>query len=254
MTETAPIDSAETIDATTVELVPVRNRSLFHTSDPEEVLAAAKRVASALKQELDAARMVQTIGGRPGYVRAEGWQTLAAMLGLTVRIAWTRALEDGSGFIARAEVVANDGRVIGAAEGMCSSSERNWATRDSFAQLSMTQTRATTKALRTVLAFVMTLSGHEATPAEEMDVVAGEPEPASMPAWAKPADVQGVAQMLIKLLAAAGVPDPAKLASGLGQAIFDRCDKTVPVCVHAALEDVYEVIALARPQTQEADH
>ena len=47
-------------------------------------------------------------------------------------------------------------------------SEKSWAGRDDFALRSMAQTRATSKALRMPLGFVVTLAGYLATPAEEM--------------------------------------------------------------------------------------
>jgi len=236
----------EAIEGTAVEegaeLVPSSERNLFHTDDPVQVLAAAKRVATALKTELEEADMVRTIGGRPGYVLAEGWQTLAAMLGLTVRIAWTRPLEDGTGFAARAEVLTADGRTIGGAEALCSGDERNWSRRDASAKLSMAQTRATTKALRTVLAFVMTLSGHEATPAEEM-AQASEPE---LPAWAQPADKKQIGRggkALVTILRESREAAPTDgMLRFIGNGIREMCDGDMPVCVAAALELVAAAI------------
>ncbi len=241
MTDTT-IDTVETVEGS-VELELARDRSLFHASDPVEVLAAAKRVAGALKAEIAAAGMVQRIGGRE-HVRVEGWQTLGAMLGCSTRIVWSRPVEDG--WEARAEVVSADGRIIGAGEGMCTRAERNWAKRDAFALRSMAQTRATSRALRVPLAFVMTLAGHDATPAEEMTVETVEPEPAALPAWARPADVPAASRTVVEFLSAAGVPEPAKATATIGQRIFDRCDNTIPVAVHRVLEEVRDVILAAR--------
>jgi hypothetical protein len=70
MTET----TVETVEATSVQLEPTGQNNLFRTSDPVEVLAQAKRVAQALKDEIEAAGMVQRIGGRE-FVRVEGIQT-----------------------------------------------------------------------------------------------------------------------------------------------------------------------------------
>ncbi len=61
-----------------------------------------------------------------------------------------------------------DGRVVGSAEAMCSRSETTWANRDDYALRSMAQTRATSKAMRQPLGFVMALAGFDPTPAEEM--------------------------------------------------------------------------------------
>ena len=86
---------SEIVEADSVELEPVSDdRTLFRTSDPVEVLEAAKRVAQALKAELQAGGMVSKISGHE-YVRAEGWATLGAMLGLTTSIVWSRPVENG---------------------------------------------------------------------------------------------------------------------------------------------------------------
>jgi len=84
-----------------------------------------------------------------------------------------------------------------------------------------------------------------------MDTQTPESEPASIPVWAKPTDVPTAARATTELLIAAGVPEPAKVASRIGQGIFDCCDSTVPQCVADVLQAIRDVIA-ARPQTQEA--
>jgi hypothetical protein len=60
-----------------------------------------------------------------------------------------------------------DGRAIAAAEAECLRAERRWAQADDYAVRSMAQTRATSKALRLPLGFVIQLAGFEATPADE---------------------------------------------------------------------------------------
>lgn len=120
------------------------------------------------------------------FVQVEGWQFLGSMLGLSVRVEWTRRTPDyqaptatsrgTGGWEARAQVIrVADGGEVGAAEMECLWSERNWADRDSYALRSMAETRAVSKALRLPLAFVMVLAGYAPTPAEEMDGVADDP-------------------------------------------------------------------------------
>lgn len=230
----------EIVESDSLELEPAGDHTLFEVRDPLDRLQAAKRVAGALKDEIEAAGMVQRIGGRE-FVRVEGWQTLATMAGLTTRIVWSRSCIDG--WEARAEVITADGRVVSSGEGMCTRAERNWARRAEYALRSMAQTRAVSRALRVVLGFVMVLSGHDATPAEEIDaqMVGPEPEPARLPGWAEPvADVKPVAHALITILKTAGVPEPEKTAGQIGQRIFDRCEDTIPVCVLAALEIIID--------------
>jgi hypothetical protein len=139
--------------------------TLFRTEDPVEVLERASRVAQALKGVIDQQKLVSNIQGRE-HVRVEGWTTLGSMLGVVPVVVWTRRTDDG--WEARVEARTMDGRTVGAAEAMCSKAERTWKSRDDYALRSMAQTRATSKALRGPLGFVVTLAGYEATPAEEM--------------------------------------------------------------------------------------
>jgi hypothetical protein len=149
----------------------VQSQNLFHTDDPVEVITRASRAAEALKGVITQQGLVSNIQGRE-HVRVEGWTTLGSMLGVVPVVTWTRRTEDG--WEARVEARTLDGRVVGAAEAMCSKSERTWSKRDDYALRSMAQTRATSKALRGPLGFVVTLAGYEATPAEEMPAEATE--------------------------------------------------------------------------------
>ena len=88
------------------------------------------------------------------------------MLGVFPVCVWSRPLEDG--WEARVEARTRDGAIVGAAESECRRSERRWAKADDYAIRSMAQTRATSKALRLTLGFVMELAGFDATPADEI--------------------------------------------------------------------------------------
>jgi hypothetical protein len=244
------VETIETVDAlktSGAELEPVRDRTLFGVSDPVDVIGEAKRVATALKAELKAGDMVKRIGNRE-YVLLEGWQTLATMLGIVGVNVWSRPLENG--WEARAEARTLDGRVVGAAEAMCTRAERNWARRDDFAVRSMAQTRALSKALRSPLGFTMTLAGHPAIPAEEADAETTEPPPV---AWARPAPVKSTAEALVLILQAAGVEPRARHAREIGQRVFDGCDKTVPACVLAVLQDLAGTIAGTTPGASDSE-
>ena len=150
--------------------------TLFRTDDPVEVVKQASRVADALKGVLDEKNLTKRIGNKE-HVLVEGWQTLGSMVGVVPVVAWTRELPNG--WEARVEARTLDGRVVGAAEAMCTKDERTWSTRDAYALRSMAQTRATSKALRGPLGFVVTLAGYDATPAEE---IPHEPQQAAPPA------------------------------------------------------------------------
>jgi hypothetical protein len=161
----------------TAELVPATQQqldgNLFHSTDPAEVIARASQVADVLKNVLAQQGLTKNISGRE-HVLVEGWTTCGAMLGVVPVVAWTRQTEDG-GWEARVEARTMDGRVIGAAEASCSRDENQWKNRDSYALRSMAQTRATSKALRGPLGFIVTLAGFTATPGEEMPADVPEP-------------------------------------------------------------------------------
>lgn len=144
---------------------PPRTPTLFGTSDPAGVVVAATAAAQPLAEVVRKQGLASKISGRE-HVRVEGWTLLGSMLGVFPVTVWTRKLEDG--WEARVEARTRDGAVVGAAEAECLRSESNWSDRDSYALRSMAQTRATSKALRQPLGFVMALGGFDATPAEEM--------------------------------------------------------------------------------------
>jgi hypothetical protein len=138
---------------------------LFRTEQPREVVRRATDIANELAQVVKKQRLAVAIQGRD-HVRVEGWTLLGSMLGVFPVCVWTRKLDNG--WEARVEARTLTGALVGAAEAECLRSERTWASRDDYALRSMAQTRATSKALRQPLGFVMVLAGFDATPAEEM--------------------------------------------------------------------------------------
>jgi hypothetical protein len=159
-----------------VELEPAHAAvGLFRTDDPELVIAHAVTVADALARVIREKKLYARISGKE-YVTVEGWTLLGSMLGVFPWLEWSRPLADG--WEARVEARALDGRVVGAAEAMCVRAESKWAKADDYAIRSMAATRATSKALRLPLGFVMKLTGFDPTPAEEID---GTPPEAERP-------------------------------------------------------------------------
>ncbi|MFZ9300941.1 MAG: hypothetical protein ACO23V_08195, partial [Chitinophagaceae bacterium] len=88
----------------------------------------------------------------------------------------------------------SDGLVIGEAEGFVGDDEKTWASRPLYARRAMAQTRAMSRAARSVFAHVVVLmdAGLSTTPAEEMDAVHEEkdvspltPAPKTEPAQPK---------------------------------------------------------------------
>jgi hypothetical protein len=173
---------------------------LFPGSSPTEIIQQATAVADALKPILANQGMATRIG-KKDHVKIEGWQTLGAVLKVTPVCISTRRIEpkttftvkgkkrkwgkvdgrrqvteefdysyevEGYSWEATVEARTLDGRVIGSADAMCSREEDKWKDSDEFAVRSMAQTRASSKALASVLRFIVTLAGYSGTPAEEM--------------------------------------------------------------------------------------
>jgi hypothetical protein len=159
------------------ELVPAQHSAtLWRTDDPALALERMTATADALKGVIEKQQLYKTIRGN-SHVLVEGWLTLGAMLGVTPFCEWTRPVENG--WEARVLARTLDGRTVGAAEAQCLSSEgKPWNTADGHAIRSMAQTRATSKALASVLRFVVTLAGYQGTPAEDMGAPP-EPDPAT---------------------------------------------------------------------------
>lgn len=148
-----------------VQAVEAPQAPLWGTSDSAVILAKATATANSLKDVVRSRGLISNIKGKE-YPRCEAWTLLGTLLGVFPVLCWTRQVDKG--WEARVEAKTLSGAVVGAAEAQCLYTERNWSDRDDFALRSMAQTRATAKALRMPLGFVMTLAGYEATPAEEM--------------------------------------------------------------------------------------
>lgn len=153
-----------------VPAAPPAPSDLFGAGNPADVVLRAQEVATALKDVLTKQGLTQRIG-QGEHVLVSGWTLLGSMLGVFPVCVWTRKLENG--WEARVEARTRLGEVVGAAEAMCTREEAKWKSRDEYALRSMAQTRATSKALRQPLGFVVTLAGYSETPAEEIPAGAG---------------------------------------------------------------------------------
>ena len=140
--------------------------TLFRTDDPKEIVARATAVADTLSGVLKDKKLTTSISGRE-HVRVEGWTLCGTMLGVFPVCTWTRPIENG--WEARVEARTLAGALVGAAEAECLRTESLWKSRDDYAIRSMAQTRATSKALRIPLGFIVSLAGFETTLAEEVE-------------------------------------------------------------------------------------
>lgn len=154
---------------------------------PRDVVITATTVAKELANIIDSKRLYVTMKNGK-YVKVEGWATLGSMLGITPKERSVVTLVEGEGpervhqFEAYIDLVRNsDGVVIGGASAICRTDEvlkrkdggsyKRWGGMDLNAPRSMAITRATSKALRIALAWIMVLGGYKPTPAEEMEGV-----------------------------------------------------------------------------------
>lgn len=171
-------------EANEVEVYQPAN--LFQTNDPGEHIRRATAVADELKDVIAKRKLFNTIRGK-AHVRVEGWQLLGSMLGVTAVCVGTEEVENGYKATVEARRVF-DGQVIGRADALCTRTERSgpWKSADDYALISMAQTRATSKALKGPLGFVITLAGYEATPAEEMTFAEAETVEPKKPKQPKP--------------------------------------------------------------------
>jgi hypothetical protein len=223
---------AHEVGTEVVTVDPSPSLTLFRTSDPVEVLERASRVADALKGVIVKQQLFKVINGKP-HVFVEAWATCGAMLGLTSYVVWSRPFgekgEHGHDWEARVEVHALDGRVISAAEAMCTRKESKWKTRDDYAVRSMAQTRATSKAFRGPLGFIVTLAGYSATPAEEM------PDPTAQQPAARPAPVSDVPAPDLWYDATAERMKTLKMTNAMIRAMLEEIGVPVPENVSSYL-------------------
>mgnify|MGYP006401185567 FL=1 len=155
-----------------------RDQMIDTTPTPEEFassLAAAQAKASQLKRLIGENNWSVRIGNSD-HIRVEAWITLASGYNCTAQIVEgsVRPIEGyNRAFEARAEVLRSTPAgtvVIGAAEAECGTEgDGIWeADQPRYAVRSMAQTRAISKAISSVLRWVVVLAGYSGTPFEDM--------------------------------------------------------------------------------------
>lgn len=203
---------------------PEANRELtvlVRAEDPADFVRKSREIATALVDVVEQQQLFTMISNRK-HPRVEAWTFLGSMMGAFGSAVfaveeWTRPVKGrlvGSvyqldpegdrviGWEARVEARTAEGAVVGAAEAMCIRAESTWKNRDDFALRSMAQTRATSKALRQPLGFLMQLAGYDPTPKEEMPTTPPEPRERVAPSptkdeFEKMMSVLGKAEALI---------------------------------------------------------
>jgi hypothetical protein len=148
--------------------------TLFADVEPEAVVARASNIARVLAKAISDQHLYAPISGRK-YPVLEAWTLLGMLMPLTISPHVTRTWQvegDQGGWGAHAEARTLDGCVVSAADAYCMRDEEKWKTKPDHQVASMASTRACSRAMRLPLSFVMSLTGYEVTPAEEMDAAA----------------------------------------------------------------------------------
>ena len=125
------------------------------------------------------------------YVPIEGWQFAAALMGYTTRVVSVNEIENG--YMAMAEVIDQDGKVVGSGFGLVTKDEAKWANSQKYELASFSQTRAVSRALRNCISWVIKAAGYKTTPAEEMYGV-GSSKMQNMPKYNAPATPKTIVQ------------------------------------------------------------
>lgn len=183
------------------------------------------------KKQQDGSYITET----KNFVNVEGWQFAGASMGIFPKIVdEERIVEDGKvtcqsygknqeAPIYKYKVTVeleqiSTGKVVGRAVALCSNQESKKKTFDEFAVLSMAQTRATGKAFRITLGWIMKLAGYEATPAEEV----AEDEPESEPVTQTELPIEDIKLLVNAKLAAMSAPDKIKLLKDYVNTVTDK--------------------------------
>ena len=172
---------------------------------PAGVMGRGAAVAAACRQIVLSTTM--DLRGKK-YIRAEGWQALAAANGLSPRISMVEEMTNGDIRAVCDLIRLSDGETVASSEGFVGPDEPMWQGRPRDARRGMAQTRATSRACRSALAWIVPLLDADlsTTPAEEME----ESAPAAK-GKAKPAQITTFVQEVVE--SAAIVPEvPTKAA------------------------------------------
>lgn len=166
------------------ELEPAAPRALAYANleKPADTIRRVAELATEIDKVIKERDLAVVIKGR-SHVRVEAWTLAGSLVGVFPVLQWCEpcTLPDRKnpekvhhGFKAFVQARTLAGEVVGAAVSYCMRSESTWAPRDDYSLASMAQTRATSKALRQPLGFIVQMAGYDATPAEEMPQERGD--------------------------------------------------------------------------------
>ena len=143
--------------------------SIFDCSQ-SDLLKRITEVSNALKDIIVQQKLEVNIGGGK-HLKVEGWNTMGMMLGIMPQVSETNWNADEGFYEAHVELInISTGRKVGKGIAMCGDvSDGNWSKKSRNQKLSMAITRATGKAYRMGMSFIITMAGYSPTPAEEME-------------------------------------------------------------------------------------
>lgn len=145
---------------------PIAAPQLLDALRPAERVALMTEIADVVKDVIEKQKWFQQIGPKK-HILIQGWTFIGGLGGCSAKTTHTEKIDGG--FKAHAEVVRVDsGVVVGEADQVCMSAEKNWKSKDDYALIGMASTRACSRALSSVFRHVVELAGYSATPAEEM--------------------------------------------------------------------------------------
>ena len=167
----------------TSEMVHVTDeRPLPVVASPADQLAAAKQVSAQMLAVIrDSKTMSLNIRGRE-YLTAPAWATLAGMTGHSTRVVSVETIESGErdddkdmplyAYLATVELIDADGVVVGVGTGMAGTDEGPSLGQKGYGRMhaaaAFATTRATNRAIRSKLGWILALGGIELASAEEM--------------------------------------------------------------------------------------
>ncbi len=155
--------------------------TLIYETDPVVIIDESKRIANALADIIEEKKLYTVFSKGKKYVHVEGWTTLGALVKVFPVLDWSKRIDREGEIVYESRVIAQTlkGEIVGKGESLCSDKEtltrkdgskyQRWT--DEYAVKSMSITRATSKALRIPLGWIMVLAGYEGTPFEEMEGV-----------------------------------------------------------------------------------
>lgn len=141
------------------EITIIDNNPIANIKRSTDVAGACKEIVSKTSIKIQNKK----------YVPVEGWMAIATAHGCNLSATDVKQVDGGisaRGLVRR----ISDGIILGEAEGFVGDDEKTWSNRPLFARRAMAQTRAMSRAARSVFAHVVVLmdAGLETTPAEEM--------------------------------------------------------------------------------------